>query len=412
MSDKVLVLNCGSSSIKYQLYAMPGGAVLARGLVEKIGEATGAYKHTDASGERSGTQSIRDHRAGLDIIARLLTTAERGAPPVKDVSEITAIGHRVVHAGEQFTGSVLLTANVEKALQDCCDLAPLHNPPNLAGIRAAKELCPDVPQVGCFDTAFHATLPETAYLYALPYELYEKYRVRRYGFHGTSHRYVARRAAELLGKHKYAVNLVTCHLGNGCSMAAIRAGRSVDTTMGLTPLEGLVMGTRCGDIDPAIIFYLAGKPEYRNPDTINSLLNRKSGLLGLSGLSNDVRTLLQAAQQGNRRAALALDIFAYRIRKYIGAYAAILPSLDAVVFTGGIGENAASVRAQIVAGLDANLGVKLDAQQNASVFSGGTPEADVAAADSRVRVLVIPTNEEKAIAVDTYHIARDTGESD
>jgi len=408
MPDKVLVLNCGSSSIKYQLYAMPEGTVLARGLVEKIGETAGAYKHSDGGGERSGKQPVADHRAGLDIIVKLLTTAQApGRPAVRDVSEIAAIGHRVVHAGEKFTGSVLLTPEVEKALQDCCDLAPLHNPPNLAGIRAAKELCPHVPQVGCFDTAFHATLPETAYLYPLPYELYEKYRIRRYGFHGTSHRYVARRAAELLGKHKYAVNLITCHLGNGCSMAAIKEGRSVDTTMGLTPLEGLVMGTRCGDIDPAIIFYLAGKPEYKNLDAINALLNRKSGLLGLSGVSNDVRTLLQAEKDGSRRAALALDIFAYRIRRYIGAYAAILPPLDAVVFTGGIGENAANVRARVLAGMDANLGIKLDAVRNAAVFSAGTPEADIAAPDSRSRVLVIPTNEEKAIAVDTYQIAKE-----
>ena len=411
VKDKVLVLNCGSSSIKYQLYAMPEGTVLARGLVEKIGESSAAYKHSDAGAERSGKKKIRDHRAGLDLIARLLTTAEQGVPPVKDVSEIKAIGHRVVHAGERFTGSVLLTPEVEKALQDCCDLAPLHNPPNLAGIRAAKELCPQVPQVGCFDTAFHATLPEAAYIYALPYELYEKYRVRRYGFHGTSHRYVSRRAAELLGKHKYAVNLITCHLGNGCSMAAIKEGRSVDTTMGLTPLEGLVMGTRCGDIDPAIIFYLAGKAEFSKLEEINSLLNRKSGLLGISGLSNDVRALWQAAQEGHRRAALALEIFAYRIRKYIGAYAAILPRLDAVVFTGGIGENAAPLRAKIMGGLDANLGIKLDAQLNAGAV-GGEGEADIAAADSRARVLVVPTDEERAIATDTYRLAVEQKEED
>jgi len=416
MSDKILVLNCGSSSIKYQLYAMPEGTVLARGLVEKIGDSGAAYKHSDAGGERAGQLKLRDHRAGLDLIARLLTVAGherdvRGAtgvppvaPPVQDLAEIKAIGHRVVHAGERFTGSVLLTPEVEKALQDCCDLAPLHNPPNLAGIRAAEALCPRVPQVGCFDTAFHATLPETAFLYALPYELYEKYRIRRYGFHGTSHRYVARRAAELLGKHKYGVNLITCHLGNGCSMAAIQAGRSVDTSMGLTPLEGLVMGTRCGDLDPAIIFYLAGKPEFSKLEEINSLLNRKSGLLGLSGLSNDVRTLIQAAQTGHPRAALALEIFAYRIRKYIGAYAAILPPLDAVVFTGGIGENAAPLRSQILSGLEANLGIKLDARLNAGAV-GGKAEADIAAADSRARVLVVPTDEERAIAADTYRLA-------
>jgi acetate kinase len=327
------------------------------------------------------------------------------------LAEIKAIGHRVVHAGERFNGSVLLTPEVLKALQDFCELAPLHNPANLAGIHAAAELCPNVPQVGCFDTAFHTTLPEAAYLYALPYELYEKYRVRRYGFHGASHRYVARRAAELLGKHKYAVNLITCHLGNGCSMAAVKAGRSVDTTMGLTPLEGLVMGTRCGDIDPATLLYLAGKPEFSTVEELNDLLNRRSGLLGISGLSNDVRTLLDAAQAGHRRAALALEIFAYRTRKYIGAYAAILPPLDAVVFTGGIGENAAPVRAQVMSGLEANLGIKLDAQLNAAAVDG-KGQADIAAADSRVRVLVVPTDEERAIAADTYHIAVEQKEND
>ncbi|MGD0094692.1 MAG: acetate kinase [Planctomycetota bacterium] len=412
MADKVLVLNCGSSSIKYQLYAMPERTVLARGLVEKIGENDASYRHSDAGGERAEKLRIPDHRAGLDMIGRLLTTAPRGEPPVKDLSEIKAIGHRVVHAGERFTGSVLLTPAVEQALQDCCDLAPLHNPANLAGIRAAQELCPHVPQVGCFDNAFHATLPEVAYLYALPYELYERYRIRRYGFHGTSHRYVARRAAELLGKHKYAVNLITCHLGNGCSMAAVKAGRSVDTTMGLTPLEGLVMGTRCGDIDPAIVFYLSGKPEFARLEDINALLNRKSGLLGLSGLSNDVRALLQAAQDGNRRAALALEIFAYRIRKYIGAYAAVLPPLDAVVFTGGIGENAAALRAKILDGLGDNLGIKLDEKLNAVAVRGGQAEADIAAPDSRVRLLVIPTDEEKAIASDTYRLAVEQREED
>jgi len=412
MPDKVLVLNCGSSSIKYQLYAMPEGAVLARGLVEKIGASDAGYTHWDAGGERSGRLHIRDHRAGLDMIVRLLTSAQQGGPPVRDLSEIKAIGHRVVHAGERFTGSVLLTSEVEQALQDCCDLAPLHNPPNLAGIRAAKELCPHVPQVGCFDNAFHATLPEVAYLYALPYELYEKYRIRRYGFHGTSHRYVARRAAELLGKHKYAVNVITCHLGNGCSMAAVKEGRSVDTTMGLTPLEGLVMGTRCGDIDPAIIFYLAEKTEFARLEDINALLNRKSGLLGLSGLSNDVRALLRAAQDGNRRAALALEIFAYRVRKYIGAYAAILPPLDAIVFTGGIGENAASLRAKIIDGLASNLGIKLDEKLNAAAVAGGKAEGDIAAADSRTRVLVIPTDEERAIATDTYRLAVQQQEED
>ncbi|MCY3020812.1 MAG: acetate kinase [Planctomycetota bacterium] len=412
MSAKILVLNCGSSSIKYQLFAMPEGTVLARGLVERIGEERGCHKHWDSGGDTSAQLQVRDHRAGLEMIVKRLTTSQAGTAALKDLSDIAAVGHRVVHGGETFTGSVLITPEVVRTLEVHADLAPLHNPPNLAGIAAAKEFIPHAPQVGCFDTAFHMTLPEVAYQYALPRELYEKYHVRRYGFHGTSHRYVARRAAELLGKHKYAVNVITCHLGNGCSMAAVKEGKSVDTSMGLTPLEGLVMGTRCGDIDPAIIFYLAEKPEYKALKTLNSLLNKQSGLLGISGLSNDVRTLLQAAAKGHLRAALALDIFAYRIRKYIGAYAAVLPKLHAVVFTGGIGENAALLRAKAVAGLEHNLGIKLDAALNNVVSGAGRPEADIATADSSARILVIPTNEEKAIAADAYEIAVAQGHTD
>jgi acetate kinase len=402
MSVKVLVLNCGSSSIKYQLYAMPEGTVLAKGLVEKIGEAAGAFKHSDDGGEQAGKQKIADHREGLTIAVKCLTGSSR--PAIKSLTEIKAVGHRVVHGGEKFTGSVVITAEVEKTIEEYFDLAPLHNPPNMTGIRAAQELLPDVPQIACFDTSFHTTLPEVAYVYALPYELYEKYRVRRYGFHGTSHRYVARRCAELLGKDKHELNAITCHLGNGCSMAAVKGGNSVDTTMGLTPLEGLVMGTRSGDIDPAIIFYLAGKPEYKNVRDIDKLMNKQSGLLGVSGVSNDMRAVRQAAAEGNQRAQLAVEIFAYRIRKYIGAYAAALPKLDAVIFTGGIGENAAPVRAKIVAGLFDNLGIRLDVAKN-DVAVGGR-EADVSAPDSRVHVMVIPTNEEKVIAADTYALSQ------
>lgn len=398
MNAKVLVLNCGSSSIKYQLYEMPAGRVLAKGLVEKIGEAGGAYKHSDAGGEQTGTGSVPDHRAGLDIAVKCLTGSKK--PAIRSLTEISAVGHRVVHGGEKFTGSVVVTAEVRSTIEEYFDLAPLHNPPNLTGIRAAEEMLPGVPQVACFDTAFHSTLPETAYLYALPYGLYEKYRVRRYGFHGTSHRYVARRCAEILGVGKYELNAITCHLGNGCSMAAVAGGRSVDTSMGMTPLEGLVMGTRSGDIDPAIVFYLAGKPEYAKIKDIDKLLNKQSGLLGISGVSNDVRTLLGAAAEGNARARLALDVFAYRIRKYIGAYAAVLPKLDAVIFTGGIGENAAPVRAAIAAGLAGNLGTTIDGARNSATVGG--QEGEISAAGSRIRLMVIPTNEEKAIAADTY----------
>ena len=401
MSKKVLVLNCGSSSIKYQLYAMPQSETLARGLVERLGEDDGGYRHTDAAGEDSGELSAPDHRAGLDFAMGRLTGG--ASPAVGDLSEIKAVGHRVVHGGEAFTGSVLITPEVEKTIEDNFDLAPLHNPPNLTGIRAAAELLPGAPQVACFDTAFHTTIPEHAYLYALPHQIYEKYRVRRYGFHGTSHRYVARRAARILGKDKYDLNAITCHLGNGCSMAAVAEGHSVDTSMGLTPLEGLVMGTRSGDLDPAITFYLAGKPEFGDLATINKVLNKQSGLLGVSGVSNDMRELLEAADDGNARARLAVDVFAYRIRKYIGAYAAVLPRLDAVIFTGGIGENAALVRAKALEGLEANLGIKLDSTANRAAVGGR--EADIAAGDSSAHVLVIPTDEEKAIAADTYELA-------
>ncbi|MHC4916392.1 MAG: acetate/propionate family kinase [Planctomycetota bacterium] len=401
MSDKVLVLNCGSSSIKYRLFAMPEGDVLAKGLVERIGDETGAYRHKDAAGVREAETPVPDHRAGLNIAVELLTGGD--SPAVKDLSEIKAVGHRVVHGGEAFTGSVLVSDEVKRVIEEHFDLAPLHNPPNLTGIRAAEHLLPGAGGVACFDTAFHTTLPEQAYLYALPYELYEKHRLRRYGFHGTSHRYVARRCAELMGRHKYALNAITCHLGNGCSMAAVAEGHSVDTSMGMTPLEGLVMGTRCGDVDPGVIYYLAEKPEFVDFDSISRLLNKKSGLLGLSGVSNDMRELLEAADGGNSRARLAVDVFAYRIRKYIGAYAAALPKLDAVIFTGGIGENAAPVRAKAIDGLKANLGIALDAAKNEAAVGG--VEADVSAEGSSARVMVIPTNEEKAIAADTYRLA-------
>jgi acetate kinase len=400
MSDKVLVLNCGSSSVKYELYAMPEGKVLAKGVVERVGEEGGAIRHGDSGGERREELVVPDHRAGLDAAVRLLTGGE--SPAVGDLAEIKAVGHRVVHGGEAFTGSVLITAEVEKVIEEHFDLAPLHNPPNLTGIRAAAELLPGVPQVACFDTAFHTAIPEHAYLYALPYEVYQRYRVRRYGFHGTSHRYVARRCAEIMGLHKYALNAITCHLGNGCSMAAVASGRSVDTSMGMTPLEGLVMGTRSGDVDPGIIYYLAEQPEFEDFAAISRLLNKRSGLLGLSGVSNDMREVLEAAGEGHARARLAVEVFAYRIRKYIGAYAAVLPPLHAVIFTGGIGENAAEVRERICTGLEANLGVRLDPEANRAAVGG--VEADVAAVDSAVRLMVIPTDEEKAIAADTYRL--------
>ncbi len=394
---KVLVVNCGSSSIKYRLVEMPEGKVLAKGMVERIGESGAGLVHESFGGKRRETMPVPDHAAGM---AQLLDALTTGAGKVlHDVGEIGAVGHRVVHGGEEFTGSVIVTDEVEAAIERFADLAPLHNPPNLVGIRAARAALRHAPQIACFDTAFHATIPQVAYTYALPYELYEQYGVRRYGFHGTSHRYVARRAAEMLGMHKYAINCITCHLGNGCSAAAVREGRSVDTSMGLTPLEGLVMGTRTGDFDPAILFYLAEKGY--DIASLNTLCNKKSGLLGLSGASNDLRTVSERAQQGDERAQLALAVFSYRVKKYIGAYAAVLGRLDAVVFTGGIGENAANVRAASCRDLG-QLGIHLDEKRNAAAVGR---EGEIQSDDSRVKILVVATDEEAAIAADAFQLA-------
>ncbi len=394
---KVLVFNCGSSSIKYQLFAMPEGKVLAKGLVQRIGEEMSEAVQKFGAHQIEIKEAITDHRRGLEIIQRMLTDPARGA--IKAMSEIGACGHRVVHGGERFTGSVKLNAELEKAIEDYYDLAPLHNPPNLTGIREAKRMLGDTPQVACFDTAFHQTIPPVAYLYALPYDVYDKFKIRRYGFHGTSHRYVARRAAALMNMGKYDADIITCHLGNGCSMTAVKAGKSIDTSMGLTPLEGLVMGTRSGDFDPAIIFHLVRKG-YK-PEELDKLLNKKAGLVGISGVSNDVRDLEAKAAAGNGRAQLALDIFAYRIKKYIGMYMAVLNGCHAIVFTGGIGENGAAMRTRILYSLD-GLGVKIDAAKNKETVG---KEGGIHATDSRVQVFVVPTDEEGAIARDTYAIA-------
>jgi len=395
---KVLVVNCGSSSLKYQLYEMPQAQVLAKGLLEKIGEENSRLTHEYDGKKYTAETAIDDHEAGMSLILDTLVSKQTGV--IDNISEIGAVGHRVVHGGEEFTGSVIINDKVIASVEKFADLAPLHNPPNLTGIRAAQRQLPHVTQVACFDTAFHSTIPPVAYTYALPYELYEKYRIRRYGFHGTSHRYVARRAALMLQKGKYDVNVITCHLGNGCSMAAVKNGRSVDTSMGLTPLEGLVMGTRSGDFDPAILFYLADKGFHLKE--LNALCNKKSGLIGISAVSNDMRNLSQQAKNGNVRAQLAIDIFCYRIKKYIGAYTAVLDTLDAVVFTGGIGENAVDVRARICSGLT-QIGLEIDPVKNASAIR---TEADISTADSRAKILVIPTNEEAAIARDTFELAR------
>ncbi|NQT51290.1 acetate kinase, partial [bacterium] len=356
---KILVINCGSSSIKYQLFDMADETLLAKGVVERIGEERSAVTHTAGDHTLSYEEPIADHEQTFAHIRRALLHPTHGVLASPD--EIDAIGHRVVHGGEGFTGSVRIDDDVVGALEQYSHLAPLHNPPNLVGIRCANRAFPGKPNVGVFDTAFHESMPAHAYTYALPYELYAEQRIRRYGFHGTSHRFVAARAAEMLGVPLDEFHGITCHLGNGCSMAAVADGKSVDTTMGLTPLEGLVMGTRCGDIDPAIVLHLA-RSHGLSLDEIDRLLNKKSGLLGLSGLSNDVRTLLDAAPS-NPRARLALDVFCYRVRKYIGAYLAALGRAHAVVFTGGIGENAWPIRRQILEGLG-NLGIELDAEAN------------------------------------------------
>ena len=376
----VLVINAGSSSIKYQLYQMPQGQVLAKGVVERIGEA-----------------DVANHEQGVELILKTLVSSDAGV--IKDISEIGAVGHRVVHGGEEFTGSVVIDDKVIASIEKFADLAPLHNPPNLTGIKAAIHNLPGAKQIACFDTAFHTSIPKVAYMYALPYELYEKYRIRRYGFHGTSHRYVARKAAELMKKDKYDINVITCHLGNGCSITAVKNGRSVDTSMGLTPLEDVMMGTRSGDFDPAIIFYLADKGY--DIKQLNDLCNKKSGLLGISGKSNDMRNLSELAQKGDGRAKLAVDIFCYRIKKYIGTYAAVLGRLDAVVFTGGIGENAADVREKVCSDLS-QLGIELDSDKNKTIAGQGS----ISSAGSSVKLFVIPTDEEAAIAADTYRLSK------
>jgi acetate kinase len=396
---KVLVLNCGSSSIKYQLFDMPAGEVQAKGLVQRVGEPEGKIDQTSARGTIALNEKVPDHSAGLRRAIELLTHGDMA--PLKEISEITAVGHRVVHGGERFSKTVLINDDVVRAIAEFAALAPLHNPPNLLGIKVAREILPKVPQVAVFDTAFHQTMPAKAYLYAVPMALYREDHIRRYGFHGTSHRYVAERAAQMLKKKASEARLITCHLGNGCSIAAIADGKSVDTSMGLTPLEGLVMGTRSGDFDPAIIFHLA-RVKRMTTDEVDNLFNKRSGLIGLSGKSNDVRELIKLKEAGDKDADLALEIFCYRLKKYIGSYLAVLGSVDAIVFTAGIGENSAFIRERTCGGLEL-LGAGIDAKRNLQAVG---KEADITADGMRVKVLVVPTNEEKLIAMDTYELAR------
>ncbi|MEM3647312.1 MAG: acetate kinase, partial [Thermofilum sp.] len=360
--SKILVVNCGSSSIKYKLFEAESLKDVASGLLERIGSKPAVLRHEVGGSVTRSEVNVSSHRQGLGLILEALLKAEPRA--VESLEEIVAVGHRVVHGGDAFFKSALVDEKVLETLREWAHLAPLHNPPNIAGIEAARSLLPRVPQVAVFDTAFHQTMPEKAYLYAIPYELYEKFGIRRYGFHGTSHKYVAHKAAELLGEPIEKLRIVTCHLGNGCSITAVKNGRSVDTSMGFTPLEGLVMGTRSGDIDPSIVFYLVGKGF--SPGEVEELLNKRSGLLGLSGISNDIRDVEREAGAGGRRARLALEIFAYRVRKYIGAYAAVLNGIDVLVFTGGIGENDPLIREMICGDMEF-LGLAIDTEVNANL---------------------------------------------
>lgn len=393
----ILVINCGSSSLKYQLLGMETKNPLAKGLVERIGMVGSVLTHRPANGEKEIiTAEIPNHDVAIQMVLDALVNSEYGV--VKDLSEIGAVGHRVVHGGEKFASSVLISEEVVKGIEDCIELAPLHNPPNIAGIKACQKLMPGVPEVAVFDTAFHQTMPAHAYLYGIPYELYEKYKIRKYGFHGTSHKYVSQRAAAMLNRPLEDLKLISCHLGNGASIAAIKGGESIETSMGFTPLEGLTMGTRCGDLDPSIVSFIMQK-ENLNTDQVNNFMNKQCGVLGLSGVSSDFRDIEGAADKGNKRAQLALDVFAHDVKKYIGSYAAVLDGADAIIFTAGLGENSASMRESIVEGLD-YLGAKIDPGKN----KVRGEEIDVATADSKCRVLVIPTDEELMIAMDTYAI--------
>ena len=396
---KILVLNCGSSSVKYQLFDMLDESVLAKGLVERVGMSDAILTHQPTGREKfQQVEAILEHTAAIKVVLSALTHPQHGV--IKTAQEIHAIGHRVVHGGEKFSASVIIDRDVKDAVKEFIDLAPLHNPPNLKGILAAEEAMPGIPQVAVFDTAFHATLPPYAYLYGLPYTLYDRYRIRRYGFHGTSHKFVAQRTAQFLQQDITTLKIITCHLGNGASITAVDRGKSVDTSMGFTPLEGLIMGTRSGDIDPAIIQFVMGKEEISIGE-IDAMLNKHSGMIGISGVSSDMRDIQTQADAGNKRAQLALDIYAYRIRKYIGAYAAAMNGVDAIVFTAGVGENHVPCRKAICQHLG-YLGAEFDAARNE--IKGG--EREISTPTSKVKLLVIPTNEELMIARETLELVK------
>ncbi len=395
---KILVLNCGSSSIKYALYNMDDKSVMTSGGAERVGLDGAFVKVKLPNGEKKTVMhDIPEHTEGVKFIFSLLTDPEIGV--IKDLNEIDAVGHRMVHGGEKFNKSVVLTDEVLKTFEECIDLAPLHNPANLKGVKAVSELMPGLPQVGVFDTAFHQTMPAHSYLYAIPYELYEKYGVRRYGFHGTSHRYVSKRVCDFLGVNPADKKVITCHIGNGGSIAAVDGGKCVDTSMGLTPLEGLMMGTRSGDIDGGAITFLE-KKLCLDADGMSNLLNKKSGVLGITGISSDMREIESANDEGNERAKLALDMYSYRIKKYVGAYAAAMGGCDIIVFTAGVGENQASMREDVCKNME-YMGVKLDVEKNKTIRG---EEAIISTPDSKVTVCVIPTDEELMIATDTMNL--------
>ena len=398
---KVLVLNCGSSSIKYKLYDMNGQKELASGGIEKIGLPDSFLKFTLSDGSKQViTQEIKEHTAGIELILKTLTDAKYGA--IKSLDQIDAVGHRVVHGGDKFCSSVVINQEVINKIEECVDLAPLHNPANLKGIYAIQKILPKVPQVAVFDTSFHQTMPPYAYIYALPYDYYEKYGVRRYGFHGTSHRYVAKRGCEFLGLDLENSRIITAHIGNGGSITAIKNGKSIDTSMGMTPVEGLMMGSRSGSVDPGVLTYLMEK-ENLSTRQINDIINKKSGLVGVSGVSSDMRDIENAIEQGNERARLAMDMYFYYILKYVSGYIAVLGGVDAIIFTGGVGENQPIMRKYVCDSL-AFLGVDFNNELNDRIKGR---ETELTFPNSKVRVAVIPTNEELAIAIDTEELVED-----
>lgn len=394
---KVLVINAGSSSLKYKLIDMDTEAVMAKGLCERIGIDGSKLTHTPENADKVVIEKdMPNHSVAIKLVLDALTDKDHGV--IADMSEISAVGHRLVHGGEFFSGSVLITDEVKKAVEKCNPLAPLHNPANLTGVAACEEAMPGVPNVGVFDTAFHQTMPAKSYMYGIPYEYYEKYKIRRYGFHGTSHNYVSHRVAEMMGKPIEDLKIITCHLGNGSSIAAVDGGKVVDTSMGLTPLEGLVMGTRSGSIDPAIIPFLV-KNEGISAEEVDNILNKKSGVFGVSGVSSDFRDLDAAAAEGNERAALALDMFIHSVKGYIGRYASVMGGVDVITFAGGVGENSADTRSKILEGQEF-LGIEIDLAKN----KVRGEEAEISTPSSKVKVFIVPTDEELTIARDTKKI--------